>query len=501
MKKIIDTAKITQKASVALVACLLLSVASCDLDKYPYGSIVKDAAFQSVDDAKTFNTALYAHLRGAVYGVYMLSPDIQTDLFHSSISFGNNYGSVYTWTFVSSDYDIRDVWAGCYSRIANVNNFLDNVDAIATETDEERATLDVLKGEAYFLRAFYYEKLVKRFAKDYEPASADSDPGVPLTLTFDVNAQPARASVAETYEQILADLAAAKPLLTTKGAPGADSITKDCITALEARVYLDMHRYSDAVTAANTLINSGTYPLVSTADDLRQVWVNDAVNESIFMLFASKPNELSNTNDQYLGFLSATNRYRPNFIPEQWVVDLYDDNDIRKEVFLKELPVSIENIETNLVLLNKYPGNPALYDGVTNYQHKCKVFRIAEAYLIKAEALAYNNQDAPALAALNDLRTKRGLSAATGLTGDALKKEIQNERTRELIGEGTRLDDLKRWKLGVTRGAAQNADAVSPGANYCDLSKQVNDNKFVWAIPSREIMTNPNLVQNPGWGE
>ncbi|MDR3327724.1 MAG: RagB/SusD family nutrient uptake outer membrane protein [Prevotellaceae bacterium] len=489
-----------KKISYILSCILLLNLSACDLDRYPYDSIVKDAAFQSIDDATSFNNALYAHLRGGVYGLTMTGPDIQSDLFHSSVAFGNRRGSVYRWDFTSDDYDIRDLWSGPYSRLADVNNFLDNVDKVTVKTDAEKATLDNFKGEAYLLRAYYHHQLVKRYAKDYEPATAATDLGVPLVLTFDVTAKPKRASIQEVYDQVLVDLAKAKELITTEGVVGSNRITKDCVPALEARVYLEMHRYSDAVTAANSLINGGKYSLVNTLEKLEQVWVNDATDESIFMLFVSNPDELSSsTNNQYLQWNNGQGYYAPDFIPEKWVVDLYDNDDIRKDVYLGRLPVNYEGSNYQLYLLNKYRGNPELYDGTaTNYQQKVKVFRIAEAHLIKIEALAWDGQDDQALAALNILRTNRGLNALSGLTGDALKKEIQNERTRELLAEGTRLDDLKRWKLDLSRGAAQDENTINPAEK--SMQKTAGDAKFVWAIPSREIITNPNLEPNPGWG-
>jgi hypothetical protein len=494
MKKIINI----------ITICLILGISSCDLDRYPFNAIEQTQAFQTVKDATAFNNAMYAHLRGRVYGVYTLGPDIQSDLLHASEGYGNNYGSVYRWDFVDTDYETRDIWSGYYGALANVNNFLDNVDKIAVttasaeEAAKERELLDNYIGEAYFLRAYYHYQLVKRYAKDYEPATAATDLGVPLVLTFDLNAQPARATVEEVYSQVLTDLTAAKSLITTEGKLGSTTITKDCITALEAEIYLTAHRYQDAVTAANTLINSGKYPLVNSEDELRDIWHKDVEDETIFMIFASQPSELGNSYSMYLSYTAASGKYIPYYIPEQWVVDLFDDTDFRKSVYLEQKPVFFK-ADYVVYLINKYPGNPELFTSAnSNYQHKPKVFRIAALHLIKAEALAWSGDDAAALAALNVLKTHRGLPELNGIAGDALKKEIQNERTREMLAEGVRLDDLKRWKLGVKRGVPQEAATIiSLEAVYLD--KSADENKFVWGIPSRDIITNPNLVQNPGW--
>jgi hypothetical protein len=491
------------------IICLTFGIFSCDLDRYPFDSVEQNQAFETVKNARAFNNALYGNLRERVYGIYSLCPDIQSDLLHASMEFGNRRGSVYRWDFIDDDYDIGDTWAGYYGALANVNNFLDNVNKItvttasAEEAAEERELLNNYVGDAHFLRAYYYYQLVKRYAKDYDPATAATDLGVPLVLHYELYGQPSRSTVEEVYSQIIADLTAAKSLITTEGVLGSDRITKDCITALEASVYLSVHRYQDAVTAANTLINGGKYPLVNSKDALLKIWHKDADDESIFMLFASQPSELGNANSVFLGYIPVSGTYSPDFIPEKWVVDLYDEADFRKPVYLEKKQVTMAGKDyADVYLLNKYPGNPELFTAAnSNYQHKPKVFRIAELHLVKAEALAWSGNDAEALAALNVLKTHRGLQALSAVAGDALKKEIQNERTRELLCEGNRLDDLKRWNLAVKRGVPQEPNIVIKGPLASELEKPAADNKFVWAIPARDMTVNPNLKgqQNPGW--
>ncbi len=500
------------KRVYTLIICLLaLGLSSCDLDRSPYDAIATKDAFKTVDDATAFNTGMYSYLRNRVYGIFDYTTDVQSDLLHGSTDYGNRNGLPYTWTFNSGDYNLRDVWMMYYDAIASINLFLDNVDQIPTSSTAEQAAIAKYKGEAYLLRAYYYHQLVKRYAKDYEPSSATTDKGLPIVTTYDLTFKPTRSSVEATYQQILSDIASAKTLLTTVGTPGAIRMTKDCITALEARVYLCMHKFDEAAAAADVLISSNTYPLATTAAAFKKIWHEDDLAESIMQVFASAPTELpspaatnrsSAVNNIYLGYNAATGTYIPDFIPEQWVVDLYyDNNDVRKAVYLEKKTLTISNTQyPGIYLLNKYPTNPALNPGGTtpNYQHKPKVFRIAEMYLIKAEALA--SKAIPdlngAMLVLNDLKTKRGLAAMT--SSASVMDSIKVERTREMLCEGTRLDDLARWKMGVTRGAPQNQGIVALGYN---LSKPANDNKMVWGIPNNDITTNPNLTndQNPGW--
>ena len=492
---------------LSLTAVIAVASVSCELNRYPYNAIEQSQAFMTLKDAGTFNNGLYASLRGVVYGLYMFSTDVQADLLNATLDYGNRNGFPHKWTpLLADDYTIRDTWRYQYSTITNINNLLNNAEKIPIANATEQATMDKYLGEAYLMRAFLYHQLVQRFAKDYEPSTAATDPGVPIVLTFDITLRPARSTVGQVYKQILDDLAQAKTLLSA--APGAQNsakINKDCVTALEARVNLCMHNWTGAVTAANSLITSGTYPLITVAATYKNMWVTDGGTETIFQLAASQPSELGNANSIYLGYNAATAKYTPDFVPQQWVINLYGTTDIRKAAYLEQKAVYVMGANyPGIWCINKYPGNPALFTGAnTNYQHKPKVFRVAEMYLISAEAAAQTpSTEAAALTTLNLLRVARGATALAGLTGTPLMDAIKTERVRELLCEGYRLDDLKRWKMGFSRSAPQNTAFLNTGPDFDQKVVAAGDNKFVWAIPSNDMTTNPNLngQQNPGWG-
>lgn len=495
------------------IVLLTIAAVSCDLDKYPYNAIEQSQAFKTVADAGTIRNGLYGNMRARVHGIFMFSTDVQADMLNATLDFGNRNGFPHRWEgFLDSDYTIRDVWRGYYSALVNVNNAIAMLPTIEPANDTERKTLESYIGEAYLFRAYYYHQLVLRWGKPYDPATASSDPGVPLVLTFDVTLKPARATVAEVYTQILADIAAAKSRLSdVAGTPGASRFTTDAVSALEARVHLHMRNWSAAATAAKSLINGGKYPLVKTEADFRKMWVNDNSTELIFQLQLVAPSELSpngdpwvNVNTIYLGYRPSDGKFTPDFVPQNWVIDLYEDTDVRKSVYLEKKPLIIQGTDyPDIYVINKYPGNPALFTGAaTNYQHKPKVFRIAEMYLIAAEADAQTSAgEANALATINLLRTARGASELTGLSGASLMTQIRNERTRELLCEGFRLDDLRRWNLGFTRTTPQNLNLinVTPSGDYHMKTVAAGDPKFTWGIPTNDLTTNPNITQNPGW--
>ena len=492
---------------IGLIAAVVLTTlfSSCKkLDLFPYNSIEQSQSFKTVKDAKTWNAGLYASFRGRQYGSYMFTTDVQADQLNASLDFGNRNGNPHRWgtSFLADDGTIRDQWAAYYSAIANINVAIKGLEEVKPLDAVETASLDRYKGDAYFARAFYYHQLALRWSKAYSPASAATDLSVPLITVYDVNAQPSRATVKQVYDQINSDITQAKKFLgAVAGAVGIKTFNIDVVTALEARVKLCMQDWAGAYTAANSLITANKYKLTTTAATLRAYWHTDGNQESIYECFVSKPNELANTNSIYLGLIPATGRFTPDFIPSSWVFNGYDAADFRKAIYFEPKAVTVSGLSfNNIVLVNKFPGNPALFTGATtNYQHAPKVFRIAEMYLIAAEASAESAGTANALTALNALRVARGLTALSGISGSALSAAVRDERTKELAFEGFRLDDLKRWNLGFTRSGAQDVNTINVGANYNTLTIPASDPKFIWGLPANDVTINKNLVQNQGW--
>jgi hypothetical protein len=487
-------------------------ISSCDkeLDRLPFTSIEKSASFVTIADALAWRNGSMALLKGRNYGSYMFYSDVQADQLNATLDYGNRNGAAHRWSdFLSNDQTLDPMYAAYYSGINNANEAIQGFPSIVTNSATEAANLARYTGEIYFARAYYYSELIKRWAKPYNPATAEADLGVPLVVVPNLNAQPARATMKQVYDQILADLVAARTNLQTSavaaavGAVGSNFITIDAVNALEARVKLNMQDWAGARTAAEAVIATGRYPLTSSATTFKNMWHIDNTTETIVQFFAGLPNELSNTNTVYLGYVPNLLKFTPDFVPSQWVIDMYEDNDIRKNVYFERKPVIIQGIDyPNIWLVNKYPGNPALFTGAnTNYQHAIKLLRVAEMYLISAEAgaRAGSSTEAAALTRLNELRVARGLTALTGLTGNALFQAVKDERFRELAFEGHRLFDLKRWNEGFTRRLPQNVAFLQQGQFFQTLSIPAGADKFTWGFPTRDVTINPNIVQNPGW--
>ena len=475
----------------AVIASLLFLLPSCNLDELPKDSISLEDAWQSVDDAKNFRTGIYAYFRSVNGGLYSYTPDYQADLFNATSGYGNRGGDMHRWDFNSSQYDIEDIWQYNYYTINNCNNIINNIDKI----EEDDPILATIKGEAYLMRAICYHTLVIRFAKDYDPSTAASNLGLPLVYTNDPTEKPSRSSLEVTYTQIKEDITEARKYLTTPGVANSEYFTTDVIDAFEARVNLYMHQYTEAVNLAKNIISA--YPLLQSESALKNMWLNDNGSEIIFKTFMSI-SERANAMTNFLGYSTSAKAFQPDFVPSQWVLNLYEDSDIRKGTYFKKDKIVSNNVEANDVyMLNKYPGNPALKKTEYEYYHMWKVFRAAEAYLIAAEASYLAGDETNAIKYLNDLRAKRGASQLSTLSGNALFEAIKKEWIREFVGEGQRLNDLKRWGDGMKRHDPQNMSILMSGNEYTTLSVENNNPRFVWEIPANDLKANSNL--KPNW--
>ena len=144
----------------------------------------------------------------------------------------------------------------------------------------------------------------------------------------------------------------------------------------------------------------------------------------------------------------------------------------------------------------KYPGNPDI-DGSAGpyYVNMPKLLRLGETYLIRAEAYCMMGETAKANKDLTTLLKSRITSyGAASYEQSKLLAAIQTERAKELVLEGFRLSDLKRWKLGFER---QPQTGALEGERYTSLKIQGTDKRFTWPIPQHEITASQGqVIQN-----
>ena len=496
-----------------LIATLTLfaaaaSFSSCDLNQYPDTALNTDEAMESAADCNNFLVGIYAASKSIFSGSYVYTTDMMTDSYHAIKNFGNWNGDFYTYNLRSSNDVVEAVWFNYYSVIGNCNFLIAGTKKLldrGTLSEEDKAKVEEYYGVACFFRAMLYFRLTQYFCKDYDPDTADSVFGVPVVTTYaptgDSSKYPHRGTLAQTYVQIDEDIKEAEKYVKSVGSPSNGFVSADAVKALKARVALAIHDYDTAYDTASALADAPTYALESDAAKFASGWVNDDLSETIWQPIIVDASDGGSSNEYFEHNTSGTaGADDPQYFPEQWVLDLYSVDDIRYGAYFAQRHIEMRENVGDLVILIKFPGNPKLNtSAASRYVNMPKVFRVAEQYLIAAEAAFMNNDEVNANKYLGALKAARGIVGYTDLSGDALDAEIRNERVRELFGEGFRLSDLKRYHTGFTRDAGQDPDMIQDLAK--DITIDADSPKLIWPIPTSEMEANPQFKgeQNEGY--
>ena len=495
-----------KKSFIYMIAAVAIAsvLSSCDMNLKPTTSIAYvegEPLMISDTDVSEFENGILTSFRSRFDGVYYQTQEVMVDYFNASADYGNNYGAVHRMDvdFTDGEYNTRDHWSGHFGAIKNYNIFIENADNVA---DDLKEYAQFVKGEALFCRAFSYLHLARHFGKPYG-SSSSTDLAVPLVTVYDQLDKPARATVAEVYAQVKADLDAAAAILAGEtGEARADYPTIDAVNALYARYYLDIKDYSNAASYAEKVINTGHYKLASTEEEMEAEYTNDEGEEPIIQMYASK-SEGYGTNDIYTLTNNATDKglnLRAYYFPTKKLVEAYDKDDLRfKQWFTNEIPNFVQGTyhEGEFYSFVKYYNNPALNSGnVPQARHARKPIKISEMYLIAAEAYAQAGNSAKAKEVLNALQTARHATLT-----DGSMESVKNEWFKETVGEGLRLNCLKRWGDGMAARTPQDGAAllIMTGAGYEQRTIPAGFAKLTWPVPTYELQVNPNLVQNEGF--
>ncbi|WP_343691881.1 RagB/SusD family nutrient uptake outer membrane protein [Chitinophaga sp.] len=346
-------------------------------------------------------------------------------------------------------------WYYPFYVVAQANTMIDGLSKSTTLTSSVK---NQLLGESYFMRAFHFFYLANFFG------------GVPLSLdpTALNNANLPRATKAEVYAQVISDLKAAEALL-----PGTYTgnfharVNKHAVEAMLARVYLYQKDYADAVTYATKVI--GATDVTYTLSDLATTFKNSST-ETILQ-FATYYGLSS------FGYRASSATTIPNYYLYNSFMNQFETGDNRKTSWTDSLVTG----GTTYRRVNKYKLGSATAGDEYNV-----VLRLAEQYLIRAEANAQLNNTGAAQADLNAIRNRAGLGNTTAATKDDLLTAIAQERRIELFGEfGHRWFDLVR---------TGQANAVLSQAKSTWVPRDT-----LMPVPAGEILTNQKLTQNPGY--
>ena len=486
-----------------IIVAALFSLSSC-LDKEPGSAIPEKEAMQTFNDAEQMLNGIYALLKSsALYSGYLtLLPDIQTDMVYAVDGYSNTYGTFWQWDIRSTNAEVESVYAALYNVISNCNFFLERVDkVIESQTSDDNITaLEQYTGEVYTIRAMCYSELIKCYCKAYDPATAHDELGVVLRKKYSEAERSVRASLYDSYEFVLSDLAKAEELLDgDNDAYSTPFMTKSVAHALHARVALYMQDWDAAIEYSSKLIDhpNKVYSL-SSANSLYTdsmtyfdyMWNYDLGTEIIWLVGYTTTSYGGALGQSFLNFNNDYTYYYPDYVPARWVLDLYETGDMRYSSYFYELQTGYDHA---LVwpLLVKYYGNQEYISQLIYHVNMPKPFRLAEQYLIRAEA--YCRKEKPDFAAASADLTALRQSRLTSGGGVSLNEEnyiqtLSDERVRELYMEGFRLQDLKRWGKLYNNGLSFERTPQTSSLTEGSSLKVTSDTPlFVWPIPQHEI--------------
>lgn len=495
-----------------IMIAVVASMTSC-LEKYPEDAILADQAINTVNEADQAVIGIYASfLSGALHSGHLtLLPDIQSDFVYAVNGYTNTYGDIWRWDILATNSQITSVYASLYNVIARCNFLLEYAPRVQQNTtnDDDLDRLDQYCGEAYFARALAYSELVKLYCKAYESdEDAKNELGVVLISKYNTDEPIVRSSLYDSYQFIIDDLKMAADLLkleedydpSVSGALYSSPYFNEYVVySLRSRIALYMKDYEGAIKYASKVIDSGHYALSSASNIYtagqsyyQYMWSHDLATEIIWMV--------GYTNTSYGGALGQVffnydySSFKPDYVPAKWVLDLYDSNDLRYGAFFGEYPTGYSH-GLSWPLLIKYWGNEDFMSYNILHTSQPKVFRLAEQYLIRAEAYAQKSTPDYAKAG-KDLATLRK-SRYTSFNGNSVSMNantaldiIEEERIKELYMEGFRLMDLKRWHKGFER--TPQSQSISNGSS---LKIEKDNPFFVWPIPQHELEAPGSNIQ------
>jgi hypothetical protein len=430
----------------------------------PDDSLTTSAVFSTDSLAKAAVAGLYIKIMTSpklfLYGGMSLFPALSADELQrtSSLNFEDQF--YYNSISPNNAFLNANLWKVAYAYIYQCNICIEGLKKSIGVT---AALKKQLMGEVQFVRALCYHYLVNLFGD------------VPLALgtNADVNAMLSRSPVEQVYQQIAADLIAANEELTYDKANTRP--TKYAAQALLARVYLYTRQWSKAAEMASIVINSSRFWL---ENELNNVFTAGS-NEIIFQWVPV--GDGMNSAEGFM-FVPATQMSKPFYKLKPGLLDAFEPGDLRFSKWVKS--VTINSITYSYPNKFKFVNSPA---PALEYN---VVLRLAEQYLIRAEAHAQLNQIDSAVIDLNTIRNRSKLpSLSANISADTCMQRIEQERRIELFAEwGHRWFDLKRTNRTNTV-MHDNSEKVTNWSTDDQL----------YPIPLIELQYAPSLKQNPGY--
>lgn len=369
---------------------------------------------------------------------------------------------------ISTENGDDNTWIRYYNQIYVANVVLDGLERVENSPLEEIAAV---RADALLQRAFAYFNLVNIYSVHYNPATADTDLGVPIREGIELEgADFTRASVADIYNIILNDINSnIQSLPDTQPTNLSFRPSKAGAYAFLARVLIYQAKYDEALVAVNNAL-----ALKNTLRDINTDPIDPRDPNVIAYPLA--------LNDPQLIWFKDSGGFSLVTTPEFY--SLYDDTDLRKKWFADARTYFFAAIENPVFVAHRANNN-------TNVS-----LTTADLYLMKAECEARLGNIDEANSALNILREKRfrnGTYTPVNFTNQAtiltfVKDEIRREKAMSTL----RVFDIKRYNRF-------DNDNISITHSFGGETVTITPNSLNWAFPiaTNYILANPEIKQNP----
>lgn len=462
--------KFTNISVLGIIAAAIAMMSSCaKLNQISPTAVQAQQLFKDSTGLSSALIGLYSTLEVQDYygSNYPMMCDLNSD---NGTAGGYNNTSLNefgAFSVTSSNIFIQNTYVAIYKTVTTANNIL------AGESTVKGASADYLnsvKGQALTLRALGHFDLLRAFGYHWDLTSPY---GIPVVTTVQSSTSVVpRSSVAATYASIISDLTQAAGLLASSTDRNPNYVNPAVINALLARVYLYEKDYTNAAKYATLVINDGSFSLLDKNNFL-SIYTSKNSKESVFELPFSQQSQ-----SEY----NATTYARPDAAATEVLFIL--NSDLESFLVNRTGDLRINLVDTSNA--NGYYRTLKYASDIKQKDNPAYVIRIAEMYMIRAEALGRSR----GLADLNLIRTNRGLAALKSSDvpdADTYAQAVADEDRAEFNFEGHRYFDLARTGQ-VVNYLQPLTSATITSANSC------------FPIPLREISaTNGAVVQNPGY--
>lgn len=353
-------------------------------------------------------------------------------------------------------------WSHIYPVIYHCNALLEGVSQSQNITD---SLSKQLKGEAKLVRALCYYYLVQLYGDVPYVTSTD----------YRINSVMPRTSTATILLQLEADLQEATLQLPAQIINSNGRPNKWSAKGLLSRVYMLERKFAAAEAECSDIISSGLFALVSNPANV--FLVNS--KETIWQLMPVGTAQVNSPEGNI--FIPSSATARPSFALSSHLINQFAGNDLRRTNWLRTVTVN--------TISYTYPYKFKVRTSATITEANI-LLRLAEIYLMRAEARAEQSRLSGtdgALADVNIIRARAGLPGISANTISEALDAIEHERRLELFSEwGHRYFDLKR------REKANSVLGLIKSPNW-------EPNDLLWPIPQSELNLNVFLTQNPGY--